>query len=449
MHLNPRKIIPLVIIVFVVGAVYWYQNYSQVRAEPVELSSSGTIEATQVILASQIGGEVVEVLSKKGDEVRAGQMLVQLDDALLQAQYSQAQAALDQAQANYDLVAAGPADEQRQVAIAAAELELINAQQAIDDLYDKVDLVTAQAAKDVADGRDTVRLAERRLEGLTSQASQIDIDIAKSTVTLTEAAIKRAEKELKRLLNKPEDNPKRAAAVLLVSVLKKQHDFAVRRLNYLEGDPNEITLAQAEADFELAQTALEEAKRQYAQVKDGPDPDMLLLAEARLQAAQANLLAAQAEPSPEQLAVAESQIEVARSALGVVQAQMQKLALVAPIDGILLSRSVEPGEVVAPGAPLLTLAQLDDLTITVYVPEDRYGTINLGQTARMTVDSFPGEVFEANVIRIASQAEFTPRNVQTEEGRKTTVFAVELAVINPEGKLKPGMPADVKFDMGE
>jgi RND family efflux transporter MFP subunit len=232
-------------------------------------------------------------------------------------------------------------------------------------------------------------------------------------------------------------------------VLKKQHDFAVRRLNYLEGDPNEITLAQAEADFELAQTALEEAKRQYAQVKDGPDPDMLLLAEARLQAAQANFLAAQAEPSPEQLAVAESQIEVARSALGVVQAQMQKLALIAPIDGILLSRSVEPGEVVAPGAPLLTLAQLDDLTITVYVPEDRYGTINLGQTARMTVDSFPGEVFEANVIRIASQAEFTPRNVQTEEGRKTTVFAVELAVINPEGKLKPGMPADVKFDMGE
>ncbi len=63
----------------------------------------------------------------------------------------------------------------------------------------------------------------------------------------------------------------------------------------------------------------------------------------------------------------------------------------------------------------------------------------------MTVDSFLGEVFEANVIRIADQAEFTPRNVQTEEGRKSTVFAVELMVDNPQGKLKPGMPADVKF----
>jgi multidrug resistance efflux pump len=94
---------------------------------------------------------------------------------------------------------------------------------------------------------------------------------------------------------------------------------------------------------------------------------------------------------------------------------------------------------------LITLARLEDLTITVYIAEDRYGTISIGQTARVEVDSFPGEVFEARVIRIADEAEFTPRNVQTEEGRRNTVFALELAVENPEGKLKPGMPADVDF----
>jgi HlyD family secretion protein len=106
---------------------------------------------------------------------------------------------------------------------------------------------------------------------------------------------------------------------------------------------------------------------------------------------------------------------------------------------------VEPGEVAVPGAPLMTLAKLDDLKITVYVPEDRYGSIQLGESAQVSVDSFPGQVFTATVTRIADQAEFTPRNVQTEEGRRTTVFAVELKVDNPDSKLKPGMPADVSF----
>jgi multidrug efflux pump subunit AcrA (membrane-fusion protein) len=93
----------------------------------------------------------------------------------------------------------------------------------------------------------------------------------------------------------------------------------------------------------------------------------------------------------------------------------------------------------------MTLGRLDNLTITVYVPEDRYGELSLGQSATMTVDSFPGETFTATVSHIAEQAEFTPRNVQTMEGRTSTVFAIKLQVQDPGGKLKPGMPADVTF----
>ena len=143
--------------------------------------------------------------------------------------------------------------------------------------------------------------------------------------------------------------------------------------------------------------------------------------------------------------MAQAQVEVAQGALNVIQAQVAKLVISAPINAIVDTRSTEPGEVMVPGAPLFTLVKLDDLKITVYIPEDRYGAINLGQTARVSVDSFPGETFEVKVIRIADQAEFTPRNVQTETGRRTTVFAVDLAVTNPQGKLKPGMPADVDF----
>jgi HlyD family secretion protein len=115
------------------------------------------------------------------------------------------------------------------------------------------------------------------------------------------------------------------------------------------------------------------------------------------------------------------------------------------MDGMVLTRSVEPGEFVQPGAVAFALADLNDITITVYVPEDRYGQISLGQQAQVIVDSFPGEIFNGEVIHIADQAEFTPRNVQTVEGRSSTVYAVKLKVTDSEGKLKIGMPADVVF----
>jgi multidrug efflux pump subunit AcrA (membrane-fusion protein) len=115
------------------------------------------------------------------------------------------------------------------------------------------------------------------------------------------------------------------------------------------------------------------------------------------------------------------------------------------LDGVVLDRLFEPGELVSPGGTLYTVGNLYSLTLTVYVPEDRYGQITLGHTYPVTVDSFPGRVFAGKVTHIADQAEFTPRNVQTVEGRKNTVFAIKLTLENPDLALKPGMPADVNF----
>lgn len=94
----------------------------------------------------------------------------------------------------------------------------------------------------------------------------------------------------------------------------------------------------------------------------------------------------------------------------------------------------------------MTIGQLGDVTLTVYVPEDRYGQVKLGQEVVVTVDSFPGKTYTGWVQHIAGEAEFTPCNVQTEEGRKSTVFAVGIAVPNPNEELKPGMPLDVTFE---
>jgi HlyD family secretion protein len=117
----------------------------------------------------------------------------------------------------------------------------------------------------------------------------------------------------------------------------------------------------------------------------------------------------------------------------------------APIDGVVLDRLVQPGEIVAPGSTLLNVANLTSLTLTVYIPEDRYGQFSLGQTYPISVDSFPGVVFSGEVTHIADQAEFTPRNVQTVEGRKATVYAIRLTISNPYKALKPGMPAELTF----
>jgi len=121
--------------------------------------------------------------------------------------------------------------------------------------------------------------------------------------------------------------------------------------------------------------------------------------------------------------------------------------ITSPIDGVVLNRLVEPDEMVAPGSPVLVVASMNDLTVTVYVPEDSYGQVTLGEAVDVKVDSFPNETFAAKVAHISDQAEYTPRNVQTVEGRKTTVFAIKLALAPSGGKLKPGMPADVYFEI--
>ncbi len=116
-----------------------------------------------------------------------------------------------------------------------------------------------------------------------------------------------------------------------------------------------------------------------------------------------------------------------------------------PISGVLLIRAIEPGEIAAPGGTLLVIGDLRTLTLTVYVPEDRYAQLSLGQTYPVSVDSFPGQTFLGRITYIADQAEFTPRNVQTVQGRTNTVYAVRLTLENPELALKPGIPADVRL----
>jgi len=131
MHPNPKRIIPVLLILALAALAWWYFRGPGAVAQSGELTASGTIEATQVTISPEFGGKVADISVQEGQEVQSGQELVRIEDKLLQAQLDQAKVALAVAQANYDLVAAGPTPEQRQLAVAAAELEVTQAQQAV------------------------------------------------------------------------------------------------------------------------------------------------------------------------------------------------------------------------------------------------------------------------------------------------------------------------------
>jgi HlyD family secretion protein len=191
----------------------------------------------------------------------------------------------------------------------------------------------------------------------------------------------------------------------------------------------------------VAQERYDTAQDRYNALLAGRDSLQVQVASASLVQAQTNVTQAESK-----LSQAQTAIDQAAAAINLLNVQSEKLVITSPISGVVLARNVEPGEVIQPGASALTLGDLQDLTITVYLPENRYGEVKLGDGAQVKVDSFPERSFTATVTRIADQAEFTPRNVQTMEGRSTTVYAVQLKVLDPDGLLKPGMPADVTFN---
>lgn len=154
---------------------------------------------------------------------------------------------------------------------------------------------------------------------------------------------------------------------------------------------------------------------------------------------------AERDAAAAELASARSLAAQAEAAKVQFDARRKEINIVAPISGTVLSRNLEPGEILGAGVSLMTLANLSTLELYVYVPEAKIGVIEAGDPVNVSVDSFPGEVFAGKVKAVAGKAEFTPRNVESKEDRVTLVFKVTVTVPNQGHKLKPGMPADAVF----
>lgn len=187
----------------------------------------------------------------------------------------------------------------------------------------------------------------------------------------------------------------------------------------------------AELDPSELQQAVNSAQARYQIAKDDFARNKQLYADRMI--------------SPQQYDAVSSALDVAKAALDTAQIQLDNATIRAPLSGVVLVKAIEPGELAAVGTPIVTMADLGIVKLTVYLAEKDLGKVSLGESVAVSVDSYPGQTFTGKVTYISNQAEFTPKSIQTKEERTTQVFGVKIEIPNPDQKLKPGMPADAQF----
>ena len=466
-HKLPPLPVRIVVVLIVIAAILYF-TIGNSKADDGQLKASGTIESVTVNVSPEMAGKVKDVLVSEGESVKSGDPLLHLEDSLLTAQQAVASAQLDSANS----------------AVNTSEAALASAQVQYDMTFDNA-VLQSDAIRTVDWYRDEPGAFELPL-WYYSQTEQISA--AQTEVNSAKAAWEAAESNLASVLGsagsaafvKAETDLASARATYQVAKdiydriqngltsedLSRPQLIKVARGDLFVSKVGQDLRDSAKKNYDDAKLKLDESQRAYDDASTTDGAKDVLQARADVSVAQERyytaldfVLSLQIGESSSSVTAAQKALEQAQSAvdqaktaigqaqasLGLIDTQIAKLMIYAPMDGTILTRNVESGEFVQPGAIAMTMANLNELTITVYVPEDQYGKISLGQKAIVTVDSFSGETFDAEVVHIADQAEFTPRNVQTVEGRSSTVYAIKLKVTDSEGKLKIGMPADVTF----
>ncbi len=214
----------------------------------------------------------------------------------------------------------------------------------------------------------------------------------------------------------------------------------------------EASLVQAEAERERAETEWNRDREMLAQdliaAREGKTSHAVYeIAEARTREVRARLAMLRKGFRSEQVDHARAQLKLADEALALARTRLGYAELTAPLSGVVLAENVEPGEFVAAGTPVVTIGELDPVWLRAYINETDLGRVKLGQSARVTTDTYPGKGYQGTVTFIAQDAEFTPKNVQTDKERVKLVYRIKITLANPAQELKPGMPADAEIDL--
>ena len=448
------------------------------------LMASGVIQAQEVAIASEFAGQIAEMPVAEGDDVTAGQVVVQLDTELLDARVEVARATVEMAEAGLAQAKAGARAGQVAVAeaqLAQAEAGRLTAQQAVSDTQallanpQDINLQIAVAKAQLESARHQQAQAVARKDAVELAKRQVDDAYAQFNGGGRQKFLVSSGSISDLLPNLPPEIRDRLPDLSkLVDGVYTFGDFELHihggtydlykwvTINFpLDAlllpntwwqawvGVNAATAKEEGTEAALSQLYAQRNDPQTMQTKVDEALSMRAQMEAQVAMAQAQVHGLEAGATAEQIAAIEARVAQARAGLNSLLEQRGMLTLTAPQDGTVVDITAHPGEVIAAGAPLLTIADLSALTLNVYAPEDRLGEVHLDQQVQMTVNSFPGRVFEGRVSRIADRAEFTPRNVSTQEERVNLVFAVEIRITNQDGALKPGMAADVVFTAGD
>jgi HlyD family secretion protein len=475
---HKRPPLPVIILVVLLLAAGIYYGIRTLNTDGNgQLNASGTIESTTINVSPEMAGKVKEVLIDEGQTVKSGDPLFILDDSLLAAQRAVAQSGVDSARSA--LLSAQGAYDMAQAQYDAA-LTAARAQQGAGRLADWTGRKPGQFDQPLwyFSRTEQITTAQAQVDASQQALQKAQADLDTMIKDLNNAEFVKAESHLSDarlnyLITKTVHDHAQATGGNIspedinvdLPAFAPAYKIKINLAKKLSGDSSDVLNAADDA-LDAAEKELNDAQDAYDSLLSTDAANRIQEARAAVSLAQEHYEVAQdtlsrlqtGEYSPQVriasstldqakagLQHAETAVRQAEANLALLDTQIEKLKVFSPMDGVILTRNVEPGEFVQPGATALAMADLNDITITVYVPEDRYGEIKLGQPAVVTVDSFPSETFNAEVIHIADQAEFTPRNVQTVEGRSATVYAIKLKVDDSQGKLKIGMPADVAF----
>jgi HlyD family secretion protein len=349
---------------------------------------------TEVNVSSKVTGRVAALHVDEGANVKRGDPVATLAGEELEAQLRQAHATLQSAEAK----------------LGQARIAL------------RVEPITVQSQ--IRQAEEVLRAAEERLRMLKTGSRVQEVEEGRANVNQA-----LARHEIARLTRD------RFRGLLADGAISKQ-DFD-----------------RTETDLQAADAAVRAARERLSLLEEGARAEDIRMAQAERDRAAAALDAARAAAASvdirqQEVRVAEAAVRETRANAERLATQVAELRVFAPLDATVLTKAAEPGEVIAANKPILLLGDLDHPWIKVYVPETAVGKIRLGDTARVFVDSFPGQAFQGQVTWISDQAEFTPKNIQTAEERVNLVYAVKISIQNAQRRLKAGMPADAELVTG-
>jgi len=388
------KIIPTVILTVAFSSLSIISCSLWKGGEEDKIQFSGNIEFTQIHVAFKTSGKLIDFPIEEGNEVKQGTILARLDMEQQEQQRSRELASL-----------------------VVAETSLVQHLTGIK--YFKASLEA-----DILARKAQLRQAEANLEQLVTGSRAQEIDQA-------DAAVQQAQSQY-------------ALA---------QEDWQRAQVLYSNDDISTSQYDRYRSQFTGTQAALQQAEQHLSLIQEGPRKEDIDAARARVDQAKASLMQAEAsrleiKRKEQESDTRRAQIEQALAQVSLMDTIIADGTVTAPLDGLILVKSAEIGEIIAAGTTIATLGNIAKPWLRGYIPQQDHGRVKIGMKVRITTDSYPDKAYEGRLSFIASEAEFTPKQIQTHEERVKLVYRIKIEVDNPRQELKLNMPAsaEILFD---